>query len=144
MLQHANFSIHIDLFFKMELTFRKFSTKQILHELFDSFSPTTASGIDNLSYTSVKKNIENEIKIIDRKFSNGNYKFTKYKLKLISKGRGKAPREISIPTIRDRIVLKVMFNYLSQVYEKTLNHANPQNVVRTIKNNRVLPVSMFS
>ena len=43
----------------------------------------------------------------------GTYAFSKYKQKLISKGAGKAPREISIPTTRDRVALRALSDFLT-------------------------------
>ena len=42
------------------------------------------------------------------------------KEELISKGKNKFPRIISIPTIRDKIVLKIIFNTLYEIFEDEL------------------------
>ena len=46
----------------------------------------------------------------------GTYNFTKYKEKLISKGAGKSPRQLSIPTIRDRLTLKIICQFLFEIF----------------------------
>jgi len=63
----------------------------------------------------------------------GKYEFSKYRLKLVSKGRGKAPREIAIPTIRDRIAMRAMCDFLSERFASSLNLELPQNVVSNVK-----------
>lgn len=62
----------------------------------------------------------------------GEYKFTKYRLKLVSKGPGKPPREICIPTVRDRIVLRCLCDYLSDFIKNEIPWALPQSVIRSI------------
>ncbi|HGP1705863.1 TPA: RNA-directed DNA polymerase, partial [Salmonella enterica] len=63
----------------------------------------------------------------------GDYRFNKYKLKLISKGRGKAPREISIPTIRDKIALRAICDFLQEIYQDVVSFDLPQDMVVSVK-----------
>ena len=92
-----------------------------------------ATGIDNLNQYSFRKQLDEQIKILSRKMLAGSYEFTKYRLKLVSKGRGKTPREIAIPTIRDRIALRAMCDFLSERFEDSLNLELPQNVIANVK-----------
>ena len=90
-------------------------------------------GIDGMNDDFFERNcrliLENvSKKIIDKRFS-----FTKYKLKLISKGRGKEPREISIPTIRDKVVLRALCDCLNDHFEGLLNRDIPQKIIRDVK-----------
>ena len=105
-----------------------------LKNIYDlNISLSSATGIDNLSHSKFRDDIDEQVNIIQRKVSFGEYKFTKYKLKLISKGRGKTPREISIPTIRDRITLKALCNFLSEKFDEKIEFKLPQLVIRDIK-----------
>ncbi len=92
-----------------------------------------ATGIDNLDQYAFRRQLSKQVKILSRKATAGTYNFTKYKLKLVSKGRGKIPREISIPTVRDRIALRALCNFLGQHYKKTISFELPQNIVRRVK-----------
>ncbi len=92
-----------------------------------------AVGIDNLDQQAFRKQLKEQVNVISRKVLNGTYRFTKYKLKLISKGRGKVPREISIPTVRDRIALRAMCNFLSERYQSDISFELPQDVIKRIK-----------
>ncbi|MBE9526575.1 MAG: RNA-dependent DNA polymerase [Proteobacteria bacterium] len=94
---------------------------------------SNATGIDNLSQKAFWPIIDEQVSIISNKVLAGSYKFTKYKLKLISKGRNKFPREISIPTIRDRIALRALCNFLFERYKDTINFELPQNMIRNAK-----------
>lgn len=92
-----------------------------------------ATGIDNLDQYAFRAQLDNQISILSRKVMAGNYKFTKYKLKLVSKGKGKAPREISIPTVRDRIAMRALCDFLQEIYKENLKLTLPQNVIKEVK-----------
>lgn len=92
-----------------------------------------ATGIDNLSHQRFERKLGSEVQIIINKALSQSYSFTKYKLKLISKGRGKIPREISIPTIRDRIALRALCDFLMDCYQDSIQFQPPQLIVREIK-----------
>lgn len=52
----------------------------------------------------------------------------------ISKGQGKPPREISIPTVRDRVVLKGLCKFLQARFKADIKDILPQVVIKTVKN----------
>jgi len=91
------------------------------------------TGIDNINQYTFRSQQNEQIEIISRKMISGDYKFTKYKLSLISKGRGKPPREISIPTVRDRIALRAMCDFLQERFESSVSFELPQMVIKQIK-----------
>lgn len=93
-----------------------------------------ALGIDNLNQKAFWPIQDKQISIISKKVLSGNYKFTKYRLKLISKGRAKPPREISIPTVRDRIAFRALCDFLSKRFKKSIKFELPQNVVKSLNN----------
>jgi len=101
----------------------------------DNVQLSGAIGIDNRNQKGFWPIQDDEISIISRKVIAGSYSFTKYKLKLISKGRGKPPREISIPTIRDRVTLRALCDFLSMSFKNSVKFELPQNVVRAVKEN---------
>lgn len=94
---------------------------------------SSATGIDNLTHEKFFPVIDEQLNIVNRKVLVGSYSFTKYKLKLISKGRGKVPREISIPTIRDKIVLRSLCDFLQKRFSSALDFSLPQEVIKKIK-----------
>lgn len=53
---------------------------------------------------------------------------------MVNKGKGKPPRDLYIPTIRDRLLLKAMNNFLSKIYEAEIDQKMPQMVIRDVKN----------
>ncbi len=114
--------------------FEHFFSEDYLHRIYvENVILSSASGIDNLSKKQFWPRLNDEVSIVSRKVLDGNYPFTKYKLKLISKGRGKVPREISIPTIRDRIALRALCDFLIERYDNAVRFELPQNMVKRAK-----------
>lgn len=112
---------------------KHFSTKNLKRIYKDIISLSPAVGVDNMSHEIFWRFHNDEIKIIQRKSLSGEYRFNKYKLKLISKGRGKAPREISIPTIRDKIALRAICDFLQEIYKDVVSFDLPQDMVVSVK-----------
>lgn len=99
---------------------------------YDSINENNALGKDGVSYSKFESNLDNEIEIIVRKVRNGTYSFTDYKEKLISKGFEKFPRQLSIPTIRDRLILKYLSKFLAEIYASNKPPV-PQSIVKSVK-----------
>lgn len=105
-----------------------------LREIYkNKVSISQATGIDNMNHEIFWSSLNAQLAIINEKILLGNYKLSKYKLKLISKGRGKEPREISIPTIRDRIALRALCDFLQNTFEYAISFDLPQNIIKQIK-----------
>lgn len=77
--------------------------------------------------------VDKHIEIISRKTQIGNYKFTPYKEKLISKGKGKFPRIISIPTIRDKVTLSALNEILTESFSMILDTKTSTITMQQIK-----------
>lgn len=102
----------------------------ILYE--EKISLTPVIGADGITQQAFKKNISQNISIIIRKFLNCTYKFTPYRQKLISKGAGKFPRVISIPTIRDRLVLRAANEVLARAFPNARSF-RPHTLIKNIR-----------
>lgn len=100
----------------------------------ENIDKTKSCGIDKISS---KKLIENKDKIlgdINKSIINGTYKFTPYKIKLILKGPEKTPRITCIPSIKDRIVIATIKQYLYDSYPNIKFNISANTIVRkTIK-----------
>lgn len=97
--------------------FRSAFSRRNLNKVYEEkISTSFASGLDGTSQQIFKSNLNDEIDLISRKVKNGNYRFTTYKPKLISKGAHRLPRALSIPTIRDRLVLRALNTVLAGVF----------------------------
>ncbi|AUG54464.1 reverse transcriptase domain-containing protein [Thalassospira marina] len=103
----------------------------ILYE--EKISGTTISGTDGIK----GKHFEDQLAINCSKISSdvdeGKYKFRPYKEKLISKGRNKPPRIISIPTVRDRLTLRAIFEILRKEFKTETKLIRPQKIISQIK-----------
>jgi len=92
-----------------------------------------STGVDNISALVFSKDLKKQIELIQKKVFNQTYRFTRYKQKLISKGAGKPPREVCIPTIRDRLTLKALNQFLQKRLADKTEQPLPQNVTKQIK-----------
>lgn len=97
--------------------FKQSFSKDNLRTVFDeTIRYKSAVGIDRISTRGFQENLDEQIDIIYRKVKNGRYKFSQYREKLISRGSSVLPRIISIPTIRDKLVQKCLFQVLNSIY----------------------------
>lgn len=114
--------------------FKKMTTEEQISEVYMKYIYFSfAIGVDSINREQFNFKLNSEIELINRKLDSNVYKFSRYKLKLISKGQGKPPRELYIPTIRDRIVLKTIQLYLKKVYGESVEQETPQNIVKKLK-----------
>jgi RNA-directed DNA polymerase len=91
-------------------------------------------GLDRINKKAFEKRLDENISIINRKVLNGTYRFTNYKQKLISKGEGKKPRVISIPTIRDKVTLMILKNIIVEAFGEQVSYALIHKIVKDILN----------
>lgn len=97
---------------------------------------TRSRGLDRVSPISFRSRVRQEFPLIRRKALARTYRFTPYREILISKGRGTAPRVISVPTVRDRLCLAAVKEYLHDRYPSAVGTALPNEVVRDIASKR--------
>lgn len=76
--------------------------------------PKKGGGRDHISPPKYKDTFEKEKDWILEKCITGEYKFAPYAEKLVLKGKGKYPRVLSVPNVRDRFVLSILNGYLSE------------------------------
>ena len=90
-----------------------------------------AVGRDGVRVEKFGENVDQEIDLILRKIHAGTYRFTAYREKLISKGAKKNPRQISVPTIRDKLVLKFISELLAEIFPEHVSQP-PHHFIRQI------------
>lgn len=114
--------------------FEKYFSVSNLEEIYhSSIKPKASVGIDRINRSSFENKLLVNLKIINRKVLDGTYELTLYKEKLISKGRGKIPRVLSIPTIRDKVALKALNNLLFDVFKRDINNQIVQTTIDILK-----------
>lgn len=98
-----------------------------------------ARGRDGIEPIALQEDISAVCELISRKTRAGTYKFTSYRQLLLTKGAFQPPRVISIPTARDRIVLKSLAFLIESVFPNSRGKV-PQKKVsklqRTLKKNK--------
>ncbi len=94
---------------------------------------TRAIGLDKVDASNFRDRSIEEAGLISKKVLGGTYRFTKFKEKLVSKGAGKNPRQLSIPTIRDRLTLKIVCQFLFEVFPEAKPEL-PQEKINLLRN----------
>jgi RNA-directed DNA polymerase len=90
-------------------------------------------GIDRLDPRQFDRTRKEHFHVIRRKCLDGSYRFAPYLELLKSKGRAKHPRVISIPTVRDRLVLRTLKDYLHETCPDCVGRTLPNAHVREVK-----------
>ena len=90
-------------------------------------------GIDNLSPKKFYDLYKDQFGEIAKKCLDGTYNFSCYREKPVVKAANKYPRVLSIPSMRDRLVLGVLNEYLQAVYDsKGYKQLIPNNEIRRL------------
>lgn len=122
--------------------FNKYFSKRNIKKIYETDTINSGSvGLDKINHNVFQNKLEENLEIIYRKVHNDTYKYTPYKEKLILKSSDKPPRQLSIPTIRDRIVLKIICNFFQGLYKSEVKFEIPQIKVEEIK--KVLSESTY-
>lgn len=94
----------------------------------------SSPGIDRVNRAVFETRIDEHLALVNRKVMSGTYKFIPYKEKLISKGRGKTPRVISMPSIRDKVTIGVLNEILSSAFADKISNKLTHSIIDDIKN----------
>lgn len=105
-----------------------FSAAELEKTFNEKYLESKTKGLDRLNGFQFNNKIVEHCSIINRKCMSGRYEFTPYAEVLQLKGRGKHPRVIGIPTIRDRLVL----NQLKHILTYTFPDCAPKNRANTL------------
>lgn len=109
------------------------SKESLINAFFLDFSTSSSKGVDRLNGFQFAGRAPELLEIASNKCLDGSYRFSPYLENLKLKGRGKEPRVIGIPSVRDRVI----FNQLN----KFLAHIFPECVPRNIANSYVREIS---
>lgn len=94
-----------------------------------------SKGVDGISVKDFRKEESKNLAEIYDSLERDVFVFSKLKSFFKQRGKGKKPREIQVPTVADRIVQKVLNDYLAQTYFTELFSSS--NVVGSVKGNNV-------
>lgn len=104
----------------------------VLAKLFFERRSRLSKGVDRIDSDSFFRQHGEQVGIASKKCIAGSYVFSPYLELLVSKGKGKAPRIIARPTIRDKIVLTSLKNFLHDCLPEDVPRKLPNQVVREL------------
>lgn len=90
-----------------------------------------ATGKDGVRVGRFADDLARQIEIIARKVENTSYRFTPFKERLLLRGADREPRQISIPTVRDRLVLRALCEVL-HTYIPRCTGPSPHSLVKRV------------
>lgn len=115
------------------ISFEDFFSEASLRSVFErKIRHRKGVGRDHLLPEKFCKLYPDAFAVISKKCCSDSYVFSPYKESLFLKGRGKLPRVISIPTIRDRIVLTSLTEYLQAVFPECVARKTPNGIMHEI------------
>lgn len=112
--------------------------KKKLKKIYKTFNKMQAVGLDGTTKEKFDESLSDELSIIKRKIENESYDFSYYRQKLIIKSENKT-REISIPTLRDKLVHKYLYKYIQKKFHNEINlipsvHTMINDIITTKEN----------
>jgi RNA-directed DNA polymerase len=113
--------------------FKSAFTLKNIRQVYSQLRNKNSKGIDKIGEDVFEIQKDLHFRIIKRKVLSGTYSFSPYLQNLKLKGRDKFPRVISIPTIRDRIVLKIIKELLHIIFPESVNKRLPNFYISDIK-----------
>lgn len=107
--------------------FREQFSERSLHEIVDlHLRDGVARGVDGTGYDGFLASRDAEVDLIRRRALSGSYRFSPFRQKLILKNATSPPRQVSIPTLRDRVALRALNNFLTAIFDDCRpQHAHP-------------------
>lgn len=104
-----------------------FSPGELLTAFREKFAIKTSKGVDRLNGFQFAQRAAEELTVTSAKVLKGQFRFSPFLEVLRPKARDKSPRLISIPTLRDRVVLSQLNKFLATLYPERV----PKNVAST-------------
>ncbi len=98
----------------------------------DKFSASTGKGIDRINGVQFSLSRAADLRDASRKCLDGTFRFSPYLEVLKPKGRDSKPRVVSIPTIRDRVVLHQLKDLLAEAYPECVPRNIAGGIVREL------------
>ena len=115
-------------------TFKKIFAPERIEEVYEQeVALKYLRGIDRMGPSQFDGQKAVHFEIIHRKCLNGTYRYSPFSERLRLRGRDREPRVISIATIRDRIVLSLLKQYLHEAFPECVNRELPNSYIRKIK-----------
>lgn len=119
--------------FDCKRRFEELMSPQALKDVFQQkFRASTGKGIDRVNGFQFEQERITDLIHASRKCLDGSFRFTPYLEVLKSKGRNSKPRLISIPTVRDRVVLHQLKDLLAEAFPDSVPRSIAGALIREI------------
>jgi retron-type reverse transcriptase len=116
--------------------FKEYFSPEALTKIFnDRIKSKPSIGIDGTSISAFEALIHIETSTCSKKLKSYKFNFSPYLEEVKSKGRGKFPRVISKPTIRDKTILSATNQCLQAYFPDVVSRKLPNEIIREIKQN---------
>jgi len=118
---------------------RHFSERELQEVIDLHLTENVARGVDGTDYDKFLASRDKEVRLIRQRALAGAYKFSPYRQKLLLKNASSPPRQVSIPTLRDRVTLRALNNFLASMFSECRpQHAHPviSSVLRSVETMR--------
>jgi retron-type reverse transcriptase len=99
-----------------EVFSRFFSAESLQEEFYRRHVNSTTRGVDRKNSSQFEVFLASELSVASRKCLSGTYRFTPYLEQLKLKGRDSIPRMVSIPSVRDRVVISQLNKALRSAF----------------------------
>lgn len=106
-----------------------FTEKGMRHLYFSNVGVKPAVGLDRITGKRFEQDFDDNVNSVLRKVGKGTYRFTGYRQMLLTKGKDSSPREICIPTVRDKLTITAISKILDDVYGEKCMTPQPQPVI---------------
>jgi RNA-directed DNA polymerase len=111
----------------------KYFSEQALRDAADVvIERRSVAGTDRVGRLQFQRELESEIALILRKVRSGAYRFTRYRSALKIRGAGKPPRELYIPTYRDRLTLRILLKIIQDAGGEAIDRQVPNEKMRAV------------
>lgn len=110
-----------------------FSPEALALTFNDKIKSKPSVGIDGTNSSAFESKIHIETTICSKKLKSYKFKFSPYLEEVKSKGKGKPPRVISKPTIRDKTILSATNKCLQAYFPEAVSRKLPNEIIREIK-----------
>ncbi len=114
---------------------RLFTSKHLKDHYYEKVFARPSVGLDRVTNKKFESELNEQIDIILRKVYNRTYSFTHYRMILFLKGPTKLPRQVCVPTVRDKLTLSVLNELLCAVYGVHCQTDMPQKIISDIATN---------
>lgn len=114
-------------------SFSQFATSRTLAQVFGAQSGRPmAAGYDRVTYRVFDRHLSANCDLIAAKVGSASYVYTPYREKLLPKGAEQPPRCISVPTLRDRLLLSALKEFLHLAAPSAIPRRLPSEHIRTL------------